>query len=294
MLRSSVTLARKYLSLAPSHPPKYWTDPAPLERARMEYEIEVAGRFLRYFPELNLQGKEVLEIGCGYGGSAARFAELGAKRVIGLEPFQKPCKEARAFVAEKGVSGAKFVVGLGEQIPLQSNFFDVITSYDVFEHVEDLEKVLDECLRILKPGGILFAVFPPFYHPTGAHLDTWISRMPWSNVLFRCETIIKAVAELLRGRNDGFSPMPMRPKDRLWALNGATIRSVSKLVAQKRFSGAELVLSPLFSPKNSKWESWRMKYYAFAFAPLRYVPRLRELFVNRMVLKITKSPGNSQ
>jgi SAM-dependent methyltransferase len=292
MLRSSVTLARKYLSLAPSRPPKYWTDPAPLERARMEYEIEVAGRLFSYFPELNLQGKEVLEIGCGYGGSAARFAELGAKRVTGLEPFEKPCKEGRAFVAEKGVSNTRFVVGIGEQIPLRNDLFDVITSYDVFEHVEDLEKVLNECLRVLKPGGTLFAIFPPFYHPTGAHLDTWISRMPWSNVLFRCETIIKAVDELLKVRDDGFSPIPMRPKDRLWALNGATIRSVTELVAQERFSGAELSLCPLFSPLNSRWESWRMKYYAFAFAPLRYVPGVRELFVNRMVLKITKSRGN--
>ena len=289
MLRSSVALARKYLSLAPSRPPKYWTDPAPLERARMEYEIEAEGRLLRYFPELNLQGKEVLELGCGYGGSAVRFAELGAKLVVGLEPFERPCREGQAFLAEKRVSNVKFVVGSGEQIPLRTDSFDVITSYDVFEHVEDLEKVLDECLRILRPGGTLYAIFPPFYHPTGAHLDTWVSKMPWSNVLFRCDTLAKAVNEILKARNDNFSPMPMRPRDRLWALNGATIRSVRKLVAQGRFSGAQLSLCPLFSPVNSRWESWKMKYYAFAFEPLRYVPALRELFVNRMVLKIAKA-----
>jgi SAM-dependent methyltransferase len=293
MIRSSVTLAKKYLSLWPSYPPKYWTDPAPLERAQMEYEIEVAGRFLRYFPDLKLQGKEVLEIGCGYGGSAVHFAELGAKRVVGLEPFEKPCKQGRAFVAEKRVSNVKFVVGFGEQIPLRSNLFDVVTSYDVFEHVEDLGSVLDECLRVLKPGGTLYAVFPPFYHPTGAHLDTWISRMPWSNVLFQCDTLVKAVNDLIRARNDGFSPMPMRSRDRLWTLNGATIRSVTDLVAQERFPGAQFLLYPLFSPANSKWQSWRMKYYAFAFAPLRYVPALREMFVNRMVLRITKPRKNS-
>jgi len=44
--------------------------------------------------------------------------------------------------------------------------------------------------------------------------------------------------------------MPMRPNDRLWALNGATIRSVRKLIAQDRFSGARLSLCPLFSPVN--------------------------------------------
>lgn len=286
-MRSSVTLARKYLSLAPSYPPKYWTDPTPLERARMEYETEATGRFLRYFPELKLEGKNVLEIGCGYGGSAVRFAELGAKLVIGLEPFDKPCKQGVAFVAEKGTANVRFIVGFGEQIPVRSDFFDVITSYDVFEHVEDLEKVLGECLRVLKPQGTLYAIFPPFYHPTGAHLDTWLSKMPWSNVLFRCDTLVKAVNNIVETRNDGFSPTPMRVSDRLWALNGATIRSVKHLVAKGKYS-ARLVLYPLFSPVNSKWKSWKMKYYAFAFKPLRYIPALQELFVNRIVLEITK------
>jgi SAM-dependent methyltransferase len=294
MMRSSVTMAKKYLSLASVTPPRYWTDPVPLERARMEYEIEVNGRFLKWFPELRLEGKDVLDIGCGNGGSAVRFAELGARRVIGLEPFNNPCKEGLAFAVEKGVGNVNFIVALGEQIPLRSNGFDVITSYDVFEHVEDLGKVLDECVRILRPGGTLYAIFPPFYHPTGAHLDSWISRMPWPNVLFSCATLVRAVSDILKSRNDGYEPNPMRLTDRLWALNGATIRSVRRLLAHGKCSRARLVLYPIFSPMNSRWKSWRMKYYAFAFKPLRYVPVLQELFVHRMVLTITKLTDKTQ
>jgi SAM-dependent methyltransferase len=287
-MRSSVTLARKYLQFAPSTPPKYWTAPSKLERAKMEYEDEVAGGFLKWFPELDVGGKLVFDIGCGYGGRAVRLAELGAKRVIGLEPFERQCKEGQAFAVEKLVRNVEFMAGTGERLPLQSNVFDIITSYDVFEHVHDLGEVLDECLRILKPGGTLYAVFPPFYHPTGAHLESWISRMPWANVLFRCETLVKAVNGILTDRNDGFSPNRMRPKDRLWNLNGATIRSVEGLLAQRKFSSRRLLLYPLFSPMNRKWMRWKMKYYAFAFKPLLALPVLRELFVHRIVLKVSK------
>jgi SAM-dependent methyltransferase len=287
-MRSSVTLARRYLSLAPAEPPRYWTDPAPLERAQTEYEDEVSGGFLKWFPELELKGKDVFDIGCGYGGRAVRYAELGARSVVALEPFQHQCKQGQEFAVERRMHNVTFIVGCGEQLPLRSGVFDAITSYDVFEHVADLGNVMDECLRILKPGGTLYAVFPPFFHPTGAHLDSWVSRMPWPNVLFRTETLVQAVREILATRNDGFAPNPMRPKDRLWNLNGATIRTVKNLLSQRKISNCRLSLYPLFSPMNSKWQSWRMKYYAFAFRPLPYIPALRELFVHRIVLKVVK------
>ena len=287
-MRFSVTLARRYLSLAPAVPPRYWTDPAPLERAQIEYEDEVSGGFLKWFPELELKGKDVFDVGCGYGGRAVRYAELGARSVVALEPFQHQCKQGQEFALERRMHNVTFIVGCGEQLPLRSALFDAITSYDVFEHVADLGNVMDECLRILKPGGTLYAVFPPFFHPTGAHLDSWVSRMPWSNVLFRTETLVQAVREILATRNDGFSPNPMRPNDRLWNLNGATIRTVKNLLSRRTISNCRLSLYPLFSPMNSKWQSWRMKYYAFAFRPLPYIPALQELFVHRMVLKVVK------
>jgi len=287
-MRSSVTLAKKYLSIAPAIPPKYWTEAAPLERARMEYEDEKAGGFLKWFPKLALEGKEIFDIGCGYGGRTVRFAELGAKRAVGLEPSHKTCWEGKIFAAEKGVPNTEFVVGYGEQLPFSADSFDIVTSYDVFEHVADLGCVLDECLRILRPGGSLYAVFPPFFHPTGAHLESWISRMPWPHVLFNCETLMKAINAILAERNDSFAPMPLRRNYRLWGLNRVTIRSFRALLRERHFSHIDFKLSPLFSHMNSKWEGWRMKYYAFIFWPLRSVPVLRELFVHRIMVTLVK------
>src|SRR5262245_34202494 len=137
----SVLLAKSYLKLAPSFPPKYWTAPTPLERARMEYDDEIAGGFLKWFPAIDLPGLSVFDIGCGYGGRAARYRELGACRVVGLEIGTAMVEESRAFSDHKGLTNMEFYVGEGENLPWSDDTFDLVTSYDVFEHVHVLDEV---------------------------------------------------------------------------------------------------------------------------------------------------------
>jgi hypothetical protein len=67
----------------------------------------------------------------------------------------------------------------------------------------------------------------------------------------------------------------MLPKNRFWVLNGATIRSVRGLVKQKEFLNAPTFVSLSFLADDSKWNGWKMKYYPFAFKPLRSVPGFR-------------------
>ena len=200
----------------------------------MEYEDEIAGGFLKWFPGVDLSGKSVFDIGSGYGGRSARYRELGAQRVVGLEIFPRMVDESRAFAEYKGLTNMEFHVGEGEHLPFADDAFDLITSYDVFEDVHDLDKVFDECMRVLKPGGRLLAIFPPFYHPGGAHLESWMSRMPWPNFFFGRETLIRAVQDIMRERNDGYQPHPMRPRDKLWTLNGTTIRSVRAMIRGRK------------------------------------------------------------
>jgi SAM-dependent methyltransferase len=288
MEHPSIAIAKAYLKLAPAFPPRHWTAPKALERARIEYDDEIAGGFLKWFPRINLVGMTVFDIGSGYGGRSARFRELGAEKVVGLEIFPRMVEEARAFAEHKGLTNTEFHVGEGEHLPFAEGSFDIITSYDVFEHVHDLDRVFDECMRVLKPGGRLLAIFPPFYHPGGSHLEGWVSKMPWPNFFFRRETLIRAVQDIMRERNDGYQPHPMRPRDKLWTLNGATIRSVKGMLRMRTFRNARMELAPLFSPMNEKWGRWRMRYYAPFFKPLRHIPLLNELFVHRIVLDITK------
>jgi SAM-dependent methyltransferase len=283
-----LAMAKAYLKLAPAFPPPYWTSAKRFERAQMEYNDELAGGFLKWFPGVNLAGKSIFDIGSGYGGRPARYRELGARRVVGLEIRSRAVEESRAFAESKGLTNMEFYLGEGERLPFADETFDVITSYDVFEHVHELDKVLDECVRVLTPGGHLLAVFPPFYHPTGSHLEGWISKMPWPNLLFRCDTLICAVQEIMRERNDGYEPNRMRKHDKLWALNGVTIRSFKAVIYNREFRNVKIDLAPLFCRMSERWARWRMRYYAPFFRPLSHMPVLNELFVHRIVLDITK------
>lgn len=284
---NSVALAKWYLSLAPASAPTCWRSPAPLERARMEYEDELAGGFLKWFPNLDVRNKDVFDLGCGHGGRTVRYVELGARWATGLEVSDSAVRESQEFARLRGVSNAEFVAGVGERLPFSDASFDIITSYDVFEHVCDLRQTLLECLRVLRPKGKLYAVFPPFYHPTGAHLEGWLSRMPCPNVFFSSQSLIRAGYEMLDERKDTYRPHPLRPTDKLWSLNGATIRSTRELLASLGCT-YDLCLAPMFSVMNSLWEPWKMKYYAWVVHPLHHVPFLNEVFTHRMVLAISR------
>ncbi len=76
--------------------------------------------------------------------------------------------------------------------------------------------------------------------------------------------------------------------DKLWGLNGITIRKL-KRIANRLDADFSIQLAPLFSSRNRKWESWHMKYYAPLLAPLRYVPILQECFTHRIVVTMTKT-----
>jgi len=280
------TLATWYLSLARTSPPTYLLDPKPLERARMEYQDEVAGGFLKWFPSLSLTGKDVLDLGCGYGGRSVRYVELGARSLYGIEPANRGCLEAREFAIIHKVP-ARFVVGVAESLPFPPASFDCVISYDVLEHVCDVRKTLEECLRVLRPAGSFYAVFPPFHHPVGAHFESWLSKMPWPNVLFPCRTLLKAGTNIISQRAEDYRPNPLRPTDKLWGLNGITIRELRRILSSLD-ADFSIRLAPLFSPLNGKWGHWRMRYYAPLLAPLRHVPILQECFTHRIVLTVRK------
>ena len=51
-----------------------------------------------------------------------------------------------------------------ENIPLPDGSVDSVVSIEVFEHVEDLDKCLEECARLLAPGGLLYFTMPVMFH----------------------------------------------------------------------------------------------------------------------------------
>jgi len=110
----------------------------------------VPGR-LRYFDKLvDWRGKAVLDLGCAGGFMAEALDDRGA-HVTGIDPAKESIAAARAHAQERAIT---YDVGVGEALPYSDCTFDTVVCVDVLEHVLDVDAVLKEVHRVLKPEGM--------------------------------------------------------------------------------------------------------------------------------------------
>jgi 2-polyprenyl-6-hydroxyphenyl methylase/3-demethylubiquinone-9 3-methyltransferase len=95
-----------------------------------------------------------LDIGCGGGFFAEKLATR-VDRVTGIDPSEPSIEAAQKHAAETGLD-IDYQPARGEQIPFEDESFEIVCCCDVLEHVNDLEKVVEESARVLKPGGVFF------------------------------------------------------------------------------------------------------------------------------------------
>jgi SAM-dependent methyltransferase len=126
---------------------------------------------LHHLPRLvafdGYRGRSVLDVGCGAGVDLARFARGGAA-VTGVDLAASAVDLARANFAQQGLQGA-FEVADGERLPFADNCFDLVYAHGVVQYTPDPQRLVDECRRVLKPGGE--AVFQVY------------NRLSWLNAL---------------------------------------------------------------------------------------------------------------
>ena len=155
-------------------------------------------------------------------------------------------------------------------------------------YVQDPERTLAEVYRVLKPAGLFLTVFPPYFHPKGSHLEGYVSRAPYVNLLFPSKVLLPAIDEVLKERGDGYRPQALRPGDRLYSLNGVTIRSFRAMLNRSNFEVLRLEFLPLLNKMIRQFHGWKMHYYAWLFYPLSRIPVLQELFTHRIVATLRK------
>ena len=202
--------------------------------AGWRYNYEISYRTLDYTfgasVEQYLRNKVVLDFGCGMGGAAAAWAELYRLRHIhGFEAEHALAHGARLFAGSKSVR-AHFTAASGEDLPYRDNSFDAVISLDVFEHVRSIDRCLSECRRVLRSGGVLLAIFPPYFNPLGHHLKT--TRTPALHWLFSGETLRKLQNRRLSELGPDFAYLSVPSIDACHApyLNGITVRRWKRLI----------------------------------------------------------------
>lgn len=108
----------------------------------------------------DVDGLDVLEFGCGAAQWSIALAKLGA-RPVGLDLSPRQLEHARRGMAEAGVE-FPLVEATGEDVPLPDQSFDVVfCDYGAFTWA-DPRKLVPECARLLRYGGLLaFSVVSP-------------------------------------------------------------------------------------------------------------------------------------
>jgi 2-polyprenyl-3-methyl-5-hydroxy-6-metoxy-1,4-benzoquinol methylase len=110
------------------------------------YRYAFASRFVK--------GKRVLDIACGEGYGGAALQQAGAAQVIGVDISEAVCLHAH------NKYGIEAKPGTAEKIPLSDSSVDVVVSYETIEHIPSPDRFLDECVRVLVPGGRLIISTP--------------------------------------------------------------------------------------------------------------------------------------
>jgi len=109
------------------------------------------------------------EVGCGAAVDLARFARGGAV-CTGVDLAASAIELARANFQQQGLS-ADLRVANGEALPFPDNTFDLVYAHGVVQYTSDDRALVNECRRVLKPGGL--AVFQVY------------NRISWLNALSR-------------------------------------------------------------------------------------------------------------
>ena len=133
-------------------------------------------------------GRDVLDVGCNTGYGTIRFVPV-AKRVVGVDVSPRAIEAAR----ERAVDGRpEFIQTSGFELPFPDASFDLVTSFQVLEHVPDPLVFLRELARMLRPGGLAILATP------NAATRLYPGMAPWNRFHVH-EYVATELAELLRG-----------------------------------------------------------------------------------------------
>lgn len=135
---------------------------------------------------------DFLELGCGDGTVCEALARKG-KRATGIDidgdAFSNPRSAPGALLMKMDVAGLEF----------RDASFDCVSSFDSFEHFADPTSALEEAIRVLRPGGVIYFSLGPLYNsPRGLHSRKKLA-IPYRQHLFPIDLLQTFVTTRNRG-----------------------------------------------------------------------------------------------
>jgi 2-polyprenyl-6-hydroxyphenyl methylase/3-demethylubiquinone-9 3-methyltransferase len=126
-----------------------YDDPIALLRAENRVKLPwINERILK----LAFKDPLVLDVGCGAGFLCNQLAEMGL-RVKGIDTSKDSLRVAKKYDRTLTVD---YQLSSAYELPFEDESIEVVTCLDFLEHVEDPKRVIQECARVLRPGGLFF------------------------------------------------------------------------------------------------------------------------------------------
>jgi len=135
------------------------------QKRRLQMIVDGAGKRI---------SETILENGCGVGMYVEHLSPFGGK-VFGLEYDYERATEA-------GENSERIINAAGENLPYPSNFFDLILSHEVIEHVQNDKKAIREMVRVLNIGGRITLFVPNRGYPFETHGIYWQGEYHFGNI----------------------------------------------------------------------------------------------------------------
>ncbi|MFH1716031.1 MAG: class I SAM-dependent methyltransferase [Planctomycetota bacterium] len=137
------------------------------ERGNLRTNLEFLGQTNPLKPDDN-----ILEIGCGIGSLVFELSKQGYD-VTGIDIS----REAIAYGLKK-YGNIPLEVQAAESLPYEDESFDVVLSFDLFEHIAEIDRHISEVRRVLHPGGYYLFQTPNKY--SNAIYETlWTKSLEW-------------------------------------------------------------------------------------------------------------------
>jgi len=150
------------------------------------------------------KGKVILDFGCGDGALATTLMDCGAAAVHGVDVSDDVLRRfAERLTRYAGETAPTFSRNSSAtRIDLSDQSFDAIYCFDVLEHVMAYREIIGEWRRVLKPGGIVYISWQPYWHPFGHHAHDWVP-IPWAHAFLDIRELNEVCARVVDW--DGFS-----------------------------------------------------------------------------------------
>lgn len=164
----------------------YYGPEGTLKKERRQAQIDCIEELLNWGITAPTSKIQILDVGCGIGGSSLYLADKFQAQVTGITLSPVQAKRATERALEAGLQEkTQFLVADALEMPFEPNSFDLVWSLESAEHFPNKIKFLQESYRVLKPGGTLL-------------MATWCHRPLTGNAGQLTDTERRHLAEIYR------------------------------------------------------------------------------------------------